>query len=251
MHTGMVRPDDDFGRDYGLIHEAVVSGRKAGAGREFWAKLAHDRTLFGKVVTFVRGAHFVGTTQNRAFEIMGPNFFGVADAIQHFQVIPSPHKLDDLSRVPFSEQTLEECRDTHVLLAVFPLSINQIRNRVAGDHDTLFCGSDWYHDQPFATERGKTEWQLVRKTPVPSSTGPMAWEERLALLAKNEEVPRARVVVYMMVGYYLVTGDLLLRNLRVYCADRKMPDNHVDIGGVDPARIENDYRGLASARKAE
>ncbi len=155
MHTGMVRPDNDFGRDYGLIHEAVVTGRKAGAGREFWAQLAHDRTLFEKVVTFVRGADFAGTTQNRASQIMGPNFFGVAHAIQHFRVIPAPTNLDDLSRVPFSERTLEECCDTHVLVAAFPLSINQIRNRLAANHGQVFSGSRWYQDQdqPYATER--------------------------------------------------------------------------------------------------
>ena len=42
MGTTMVRPDEDFGKDHGLIHEAVVTGRKVGAGQDFWAKLAHD-----------------------------------------------------------------------------------------------------------------------------------------------------------------------------------------------------------------
>jgi len=250
MHTGMVRPDDEFGKDHGLIHEAVVTGRKAGAGREFWAQIAHDRTLFEKVVTFVRSVDFVGTTQDRAFKIMGPSFFGVADAIQHFQVIPSPHKLDDLSRIPFSERTLEECRDTHVLLAVFPLSINQIRNRVAAKHGHLFSDSQWYQDQPFATDRGKTEWQLVRRTPVPNSTGALTWQERVALLGRREEVPKARVVVYMMAAFYLLTGDSLFRNVRVYCADMRTEDSHIDIGGIDPGKIQGDcHRGLASARK--
>lgn len=252
MQTGMVRPDDDFGRDYGLVHEAVVTGRKAGAGREFWAKLAQDKTLFEKVVSFVRRADFVGTTQNRTFEIMGPNFFGVADAIRHFQLNPLPYQLDDLSRVPFSERTLEECRDTHILLAVFPLSINQIRNRLSANHGHFFCDSHWYHEQPFATERGKTEWQLVRRTPVPNSLGAMTWEARVALLRKNEELPKARVVVYMMAAYYLLTGESLFGNVRVYCADRKVPDSHVDIGGVDPAKIEgSNFRGLACARKPD
>ncbi len=252
MRTSMVRPDDDFGKDYGLIHEAVVTGRKAGAGKEFWAKLAHDSTLFENLVTFVRGAEFVETTHSRALAIMGSNFFGIAQAVQHLKVIPSPQELDDLSRIPFSERTLEESRDTHVLLAVFPLSINQIRNRVAANHGNFFSDSDWYQDQPFATERGKTGWQLVRKSPVPNSIGATTWEERLALLGKNEEVPKARIVVYMMTGYYLVTGDSLFRNVRVYCADGKIPSGHVDIGGVNPAKIGGSgHRGLASARKPE
>ena len=49
----MVRPDDEFGKDEGLIHEVVVTGRKAGAGKEFWARLAHDEELFKRVVWLV------------------------------------------------------------------------------------------------------------------------------------------------------------------------------------------------------
>jgi hypothetical protein len=32
--------NEEFGKDHGLIHEAVVTGRKVGAGREFWTKIA-------------------------------------------------------------------------------------------------------------------------------------------------------------------------------------------------------------------
>ncbi|MGB8473767.1 MAG: hypothetical protein WCE61_06740 [Candidatus Acidiferrum sp.] len=258
MQTGMVRPDDDFGRDYGLVHEAIVTGRKAGAGREFWAKLAHDRNFFEKVVRFVRHVDLVGTTHHRASQIMGQNsfgnFFGVAEAIQHFHVIPYAYHLDDLSRIPFSERTLEECCDTHVLVAVFPLSINQIRNRLAANHGTFFSGSRWSQDQdqPYAIERGKTEWQLVRKTPVPNSIGPMTWEQRMAKLGTDEEVPRARILAYMMAGYYLLTGEPLFRNVRVFSADRTTPTTHVYLGGLDPTKSEGkDYDGLASARKPE
>lgn len=43
----------DFGKDLGLVHEAVVTGRKVGAGKDFWSKLAHDESLFAKTVAFV------------------------------------------------------------------------------------------------------------------------------------------------------------------------------------------------------
>lgn len=43
----------EFGRDYGLIHEAVVMGRKAGADQNFWAALAHNEELFRNVVELV------------------------------------------------------------------------------------------------------------------------------------------------------------------------------------------------------
>ena len=39
----------DFGRDLGLIHEAVITGRKAGWGQIEWAKLAHDEAMMRKI----------------------------------------------------------------------------------------------------------------------------------------------------------------------------------------------------------
>lgn len=43
----------EFGTDHGLIHEAVVTGRKVGADKEFWSALAHSEELFAKVISFV------------------------------------------------------------------------------------------------------------------------------------------------------------------------------------------------------
>lgn len=37
---------EDFGKDLGLVHEAVITGRKVGAGKEFWAALAENVELF-------------------------------------------------------------------------------------------------------------------------------------------------------------------------------------------------------------
>ena len=46
----------EFGSDHGLIHETIVTGRKVGAGKDFWATLAHNEELFAKVVAFVATA---------------------------------------------------------------------------------------------------------------------------------------------------------------------------------------------------
>ncbi len=45
----------DFGKELGLVHEAVVTGRKVGADRDFWSILAHDEQKFREVVELVRG----------------------------------------------------------------------------------------------------------------------------------------------------------------------------------------------------
>lgn len=45
----------EFGKDLGLMHEVVVTGRKAGATSDFWACLAHDEQMFSRVVELVQG----------------------------------------------------------------------------------------------------------------------------------------------------------------------------------------------------
>jgi len=49
----IVRQEEEFGKDFGLIHEVVVTGRKVGATKEFWAKLAHNEDLFRSIVSRV------------------------------------------------------------------------------------------------------------------------------------------------------------------------------------------------------
>jgi len=44
-----MRSASDFGRDHGLILEAVITGRKAGWGPDEWAKLANNESLMREV----------------------------------------------------------------------------------------------------------------------------------------------------------------------------------------------------------
>jgi hypothetical protein len=61
---------------------------------------------------------------------MGDNFFGVEEAIRYFRVNPTDGDVDALAEVPFTEDVLQECKDTHVLVAVFRLSVINIRKIV-------------------------------------------------------------------------------------------------------------------------
>lgn len=50
---------NDFGKDLGLVHEAVITGRKVNVGKEFWAALAESPKIFGKVAPLVAHAAIV------------------------------------------------------------------------------------------------------------------------------------------------------------------------------------------------
>lgn len=57
--------NSDFGKEVGLIHKVIVTGRKAGAGRKFWTTLADDAGLFRKFVEFLNSEKGpVGETYN-------------------------------------------------------------------------------------------------------------------------------------------------------------------------------------------
>jgi hypothetical protein len=249
--------DNESDIGIGLLHEVVITGRKVGADKAFYARLAGDVELFEKVVRLATRKGCASTTsQERAREIMGKNFFGVEEAVKYFGVEPTSQQLAILSEIPFSEEVLEQSKDTHVLVAVFPISIIEIRGKV--EHNLFYSHKDaWYNDESFAKELGEVCWQLVRKTLVSNSTS-KNWQEQQSLIAKEDEVPSAQVMVYTIIGYYLATGDRLFEDIYVRTSSVDSDGGHVIVGDFDSDGlcIGNDWvvyrdsnRGIASARK--
>lgn len=206
----------------------------------------------------INGGVESSTSQTLAREIMGKNFFGIEEAIKHFGVNPSRRQLVSLSEVPFSEETLTSCKDTHVLVAVLPISIIEIRE-IAKKllNQTLFYNQDWYEKEAFANDKGETGWQLIRKEPINNSTS-KNWSEQQALLTNDEETPKAQVVVYIIIGIFLSTGERLFENVYVRCIDLGSDGTRVYVGdfdgkGLGVDRWYGDRRdsnvGVSSARK--
>ncbi len=240
-------------------HEVLLKLEAAGLCDELAQKVvdSKDNDLAKKVVRLIQNGGFEpSTSQKRAREIMGKNIFGVEEAIKHFAVNPTKQQLAYLAEVPFAESVLEACKDTHILVAVFPLSLLDIRG--ACKDQGLFYNQDWYNKQSFAKEKGEVGWQLIRKTPVSDSTS-KTWDEQNKLLGKDDEVPSLRAVVYAMVGHYKATGERLFEKIWVRCSDLDSGGYRVNVGRFDAKglRVGNDwdgYRheplGLASARKS-
>jgi hypothetical protein len=170
-----------------------------------------------------------------AREIMGKNFFGVEEAIKHLGISPSQEQAALLSEIPFSEAVLQETKDSHILVAVFPPSIKEIRSRV---ERKLFCSHEdaWYNSQEFAQKTGKTQWMLIQKTPVPNSTS-KTWQEQQALLGKKEEIPTAQAMVYTIIGHYLNTAERLFEKIYVRTSYLDSGGRHVDVGIFDSSGL--------------
>ena len=206
----------------------------------------------------VNGGYEPSTSQKLAREIMGKNFFGIEEAIKHFGVNATKQQLAYLAEVPFSEEVLKSCKDTHVLVAVFPLSILDIRGIAKKQSDrTLFYSQDWYDKQAFAKDKGEVGWQLVRKEPIANSTS-KTWSDQQALLSKDEETPTARIVVYTTVGHFLATGERLFEKIYVRCVDLSSGGGRVRVGrfGAEGLSVNgwndvdrDDDLGVSAARK--
>lgn len=232
----------------------VALGENAG---DVATRMNNDPAFVTNVARFmVNGGYEATTSQKNAKKIMGKNYHGPEVAIKHFGVSFSKQDLAYLADVPFSEETLRACKKTHILVAVPALSIIEIRTQTK---QKLFYSQDWYDKQQFAHQKGTIGWRLIRKTPVENSTS-KNWEEQLALLGKEEEAPSAQVMVYTIIGHFLVTGERLFENVYVRCSDLDSDGVRVNVGGFDQHGliVSSDWDdrrsgllGLASGRKSD
>lgn len=222
---------ENFGKDHDLIHEVFVASRGIGAGQEFWETLVNDKELFKAILLFVTRNKSM-TSQRIARKIMGKNFFGIEEAIRYFGIKPTNEQLLALVRVPFNEDELREVKETHLLIALFPLSILDIRKKI---DSKLFHQRPCHNEEIFAKDCGVVSWQLVRKTPIDKLV-PKQWEKQKAFLGENNEVPSAQLLVYAIIGYYFLTGERLFEQTYVITSS-------FDSGGYRVAIIFG-FRGL-------
>jgi hypothetical protein len=247
-------------------HEMLLKLEAAGLTDDLAQKVINSKgnDLAVKVVGFLQNGEFrLATSQNCAREIMARNMFGIEEAIRYFGVNPSKRQIAVLADVPFTEATLELCKETHILIAVFPLSINDVRSKSTTSklsYETSKLPYDsWYNKDFFTCNRGDASWQLVRKAPVENSASKTLDEQR-ALLAKNEEAPTARVMAYAITGHFLATGESLFWRIYVRCSDVPQIGSRISVRGCDAGVFDvscywDNYRygslGLAASRKFE
>ncbi len=242
-------------------HEVLLKLEAAGLTDELAQRVIDSKgnDLATKVVKLIANGGFEATTpQKRAREIMGCNMFGIEEAIRYFGVNPSRQQTAALADIPFTEETLRQCKNSHVLAAIFPLSILDVRSKVY-DGQRLFYSQDWFNKESFAKDRGETEWRLVRKTSVDNSTS-KTWSEQQALLSDKEETPEARVVVYAIIGHFLNAGERLFEHIYIRCSDVDSDGDRVDVGYFDSDGLSVSYDwdgyrgvslGVSSARKLD
>lgn len=237
-------------------HELLLRLETADLTEELAQKIigSKNNRLAIEMIRIIKSCLFESTmSQESARGIMSKNFFGIEEAIRYYGVNPTPQQCSMLAEVPFSGAVLRECKDTHILIAIFPLSVLDIREEVQDKGLFRYKGKESFIEDE---ECGECSWQLICKTPVNNLTL-KNWQEQQLLLTNDEEVPDARIMTYTIIGHYLVTGERLFKSSLVRTSSMSK-DNRLAVGlfnsdGLIVLYYHDDefYDGLlvASARK--
>lgn len=239
---------------FGQVSQTLRVLEDLGITPEDLKRLRRDQSFAQRLVAFWKAGAVSGDPipdtdcQAKARAIMGKNFLGLEEVRRGYGIALDP---EQLTEIPFSEETLQACKDTHVLVAGSALSVNEVRKLADSD----FYDTDWYKREPFANDKKvSVRWYLLRKEPVPESRN-KTFAQQTALL-KEEEVPFACEVTYMVILYWLTHRERLLPDVYVRCQDKDSDGRRVYVGVFDSDEFDvsgywDDYRydglGLASS----
>jgi hypothetical protein len=180
------------------------------------------------------------TSAQVAREIMGRNYFGEEEAYAHLGISRTPRELLPFTTVPCGHELLDMCKDTHILVAVFPRSISSIRSyMLETSRLNVFDPFAWYCTQVFARNRSDDCWVLLAKEPLAHSYK-KTWVAQQALLGEAEEVPNAHTVVYATIGHFLNTGERILSTVAVRTDDCGTEGYRIEVGFFDPQGLSID-----------
>jgi hypothetical protein len=177
----------------------------------------HDPSLARRFANFMVTTSLKTVDHGRAQDIMGTHYFGVHHAVRHFQVEPTTFQKAGFSEIPFSAEELSAVSETHILMAVFPLSIIGLCGRVPQQFLYGRVGAPQPIQAPFVHEKGDSCWWLIRKDIVPESFG-RPWLHQRAAIPAGEEMLPAQVIVYAMAAYRFLTGNRMFRSTAVCSA---------------------------------
>jgi hypothetical protein len=169
-----------------------------------------------EMVNLLQNGLYEPTPSHKAAkEIMGNNYFGPEDVAKYLGVRPTRKQLSALAEIPYSKATLLECKNTHLLIAVFPMSLMEmLSNKLFAavfDTEAAEKTKKEFRNQMFALDPGEIGWCLVRKSPEKDSLQ-KEWIQQLQILGEKNRVASARVVVYAIVSHFLKTGERLFND---------------------------------------
>ncbi|TSC90308.1 MAG: hypothetical protein G01um10142_429, partial [Parcubacteria group bacterium Gr01-1014_2] len=235
MKETMVRQETvaeiaEFGKDHGVIHEMIVTGRKMGAGRNFYSALAHNEELFARTVAFVANG---GEDVVREIAVSVPQIavsVPLSEAEQAAIAILGQGKVLTRAQtkgeaelpIRYSEDTLRACAKENVeqgtdwrLVYLRGNSLRQERERVGINRKRQPCfhNNDWWlseKEDNWATEKFEAGYYLIDFNGRFGRTSWQNQENVIVQLGPEFERAHEAMVTEAALRIFEATGERLL-----------------------------------------
>ena len=213
------------------------SGRllvEAGLSFDDFQSVIDDPIKRQNLVRYWRAGYYapLGTcTYNEAEDIMRNNFLGLAHVISLYRAICPQIGFAEVADIPYPEITLQESKDTHVLMLGIPVTIEQI-STVAGKlrirtHDELVK----YDPELVCVKQTlvRPGWHLISKESLNVFPEDRAVQD--AYVQSNEVRPSAAEMVYLITLYFLANEQQLYFRELIGCSDQ-LTEGHAAVSSI-------------------
>lgn len=164
--------------------------------------------------------------------------------VRELEALPVPFMFKDIQvpEVPFTPQTLEERKETHLLIytpAASTITINWFREQFGTDPGKELCmyNQDWYLKENFAsTDTLDGRWHLIPKMVREDlrAKRPDEIESHLS----GEVFPKAITLTFTFFAWHLLYGETLWKHDFLWCSDRDHNGDRIYVGRyVDPTGV--------------
>ena len=116
------------------------------------------------------------------------------------------------------------------------------RLRVFGSSQTIFYPQTWYDNEPFAKLQEPPGYRQLQMRAAQDSFGKIFAKQK-ALVPPDAEIPTARAILMGVVIHFLATGERLVSDHWVRCADQTLCGGLVIVGDFGPHGIDVDTTG--------
>lgn len=227
-------------------HEFLVRLEGVGLNTGVAQGIIEDKRLARKIVAHIKSkipGYDPSVSQARARDIMRENFLGAKEVAEYFGIQLTQKELAKIAELPFSEETLQECKDTHILFLgtdhdskgepltikrfyqMFPkIFLDPKKSRLGRESVAVAKGSEDFVNK----ETPELRWYLISKSILEGSK--KDFQEQNTLLKKQEYRERAIVYIYMVFLLFKVTGERLFQRNGVTCLDITSMNERVFIG---------------------
>ncbi len=188
-------------------------------GADIMTEIADDQETLRKTVRFLRRHCWEDSEHQRiARAIMGENMLDVDDVMDCFGVRYSKDMLRQMNVIPFGERTLCEKSKTHLLVAGYHLTMQNLTH--FGLHEGNWMNDKVLGDSPddrMANQVVMRQWHLVRKGAVPGTLG-LSFEDQAQKIPPWDEISRVagEVITPVALAVYTTILYRVVRNRSFY-----------------------------------